>query len=139
MRPSYLLLPLVVGIGAIAVSATRATRSDVSRSAEPTFAEDVAPIVYKNCTSCHRPGGLGPFSLLDYDSAAPKLAKIRGMVASGRMPPWQATGPRGVFRNDRRLTDQERDLIVRWVSTGAKRGDPSKLPPRPQYPEQWEI
>jgi hypothetical protein len=57
------------------------------RSAEPTFAEDVAPIVYKNCTSCHRPGGLGPFSLLDYDSAAPKLRKIRGMVMSGRMPP----------------------------------------------------
>jgi len=132
MRPSYLLLPLVVGIGAIAVSATRAPRSDVAPSAEPTFAEDVAPIVYKHCTSCHRPGGLGPFSLLDYDSAAPKLRKIRGMVMSGRMPPWQAAGPRGVFRNDRRLTDEERDMIIRWIDSGAKPGDPAKLPPRPE-------
>ena len=134
-------LPLAAGVGAIVASVALNPRAGSARSAaaDPTFAEDIAPIVYKNCTSCHRPGGQGPFSLLDYDSAAPKLAKIRGMVASGRMPPWQATGPRGVFRNDRRLTDQERDMIVRWVSTGAKPGDPSKLPPRPQYPEQWEI
>jgi mono/diheme cytochrome c family protein len=139
MRPSYLLLPLVVGIGAIAVSATRAPRTGIARSAEPTFAEDVAPIVYKNCTSCHRPGGLGPFSLLDYDSAAPKLKKIRGMVMSGRMPPWQAAGPRGVFRNDRRLTDEERDMIIRWIDSGAKPGDPAKLPPRPDFATGWEI
>jgi hypothetical protein len=82
---------------------------------------------------------MAPFSLLDYESAAPKVAKIRGMVSSGRMPPWQAAGPRGVFRNDRRLTDQERDMIVRWVSTGAKPGNPKNLPPRPEYPELWEI
>ena len=138
MRASR-VLPLAVGVGAIVAFVVLNPRAGSARSADPTFAEDVAPIVYKNCTSCHRPGGLAPFSLLDYESAAPKVAKIRGMVASGRMPPWQATGPRGVFRNDRRLTDQERDMIVRWVNTGAKPGDPKNLPPRPEYPERWEI
>ena len=139
----FRILPLAVGVGAIVVAAValnpRAGSARNATKADPTFAEDIAPIVYKNCANCHRPGGLGPFSILDYDTAAAKASKIRGMVASGRMPPWQAAGPRGVFRNDRRLTDQERDLIVRWVSTGAKPGDLKKLPPRPVFPEHWEI
>ena len=134
------IVPLLVGVGAVAIAAALAPKPGSAHSgADPTFAEDVAPILYKNCTGCHHPGGLGPFSLLDYDSAAPKLAKIRGMVTSRRMPPWQADGPRGVFRNDRRLTDQERDMIIRWVNTGGKPGDLSKQPPRPEYPAGWEI
>jgi hypothetical protein len=131
-------LPFVVGASFVVVSAAMTPRA-VSRSADPTFAEDVAPVLYKNCTSCHHPGGLGPFSLLDYDSAAPKLRKIKGMVASGRMPPWQAEGPRGMFRNDRRLTAEEKDLIIRWIDSGAKPGDPRNLPPRPTYQSGWSV
>jgi mono/diheme cytochrome c family protein len=138
MRLSALLAPFV-GACALAGWATLDSRAGSARSAEPTFAEDIAPIVYKHCTSCHRPDGLAPFSLLDYESAAPKIRKIKGMVASGRMPPWQAAGPRGVFRNDRRLTDEAREMIIRWVDAGAKPGDPKHLPPRPEYPAGWEI
>ena len=29
-----------------------------------TFTKDVAPIFYKNCTGCHRPGEIAPMSLL---------------------------------------------------------------------------
>ncbi len=137
--PLSRLLPFAAGASAIVIAAALAPKAGSAHSADPTFAEDVAPIFYKNCTTCHRPGGLGPFSLLDYDSTTPKLAKIRGMVMSGRMPPWQAAGPRGVFRNDRRLTDQERDMIVRWVNSGAKPGDMTKLPTKPDYSVGWEI
>ncbi|HUQ83007.1 MAG TPA: hypothetical protein VM076_17780 [Gemmatimonadaceae bacterium] len=133
------VLPIAVGVSAIGAAVALNPRAGSARTADLTFAEDIAPIVYRNCTSCHRPDGIAPFSLLDYESAAPKLAKIKGMVSSGRMPPWQATGPRGVFRNDRRLTDQERDMIVRWVNSGAKPGNPKNLPPRPEYPDKWEI
>jgi mono/diheme cytochrome c family protein len=133
-----------VALAAVATTAgllafARHPEASGASPADPTFAEDVAPIFYKNCATCHRPGGQGPFSLLDYDSAAKKLGKMKALVRSGRMPPWQAVGPRGVFRNDRRLTDQEKDLIVRWLDAGAKPGDMSKLPPRPQYSESWEI
>lgn len=132
-------LPIaVVAIAVISVSAARLPESRPAAS-DPTFAETVAPILYRNCASCHRPGGLGPFSVLDYDSVTPKLGKMRAMVRSGRMPPWQAMGPRGVFRNDRRLTDEEKDIIVRWLDSGAKPGDMSKLPPRPHFREGWEI
>jgi mono/diheme cytochrome c family protein len=139
MRLSHVLPFVATAASAFVAYAALTPRTGDARTADPTFAEDVAPILYRNCTSCHHPGGLGPFSLLDYDSAAPKLAKIKGMVASRRMPPWQADGPRGVFRNDRRLTDEERNTIVRWVDAGAKPGDMAKLPPRPTYDAKWEI
>jgi mono/diheme cytochrome c family protein len=138
MKLSHVLPLAIVAGGAVALSATLLPEAADAHTADPTFA-DVAPVFYKNCASCHRPGGLAPFSLLDYESAAPKLGKMRAMVSSGRMPPWQATGPRGVFKNDRRLTDDERALILRWLDTGAKPGDLTKLPPRPEYASTWEM
>ena len=106
-------------------------------SADPTFAEDVAPILYRNCTVCHHPGGMGPFSLIDYDSAKQFLPEMRDRVSKGEMPPWHAAGPRGEFLNDRRLTDDERQTIVRWIDAGAKAGDLTRLPPRPTYGDGW--
>jgi mono/diheme cytochrome c family protein len=136
MRLSRFVALLGAAFAIVAVSAARVPEH---HSADPTFAEDVAPIFFKNCATCHRPGGIGPFSVLDYDSVTPKLGKMKGMVRSGRMPPWQAAGPRGVFRNDRRLTEAEKDVIVRWLESGAKPGDMTKLPAKPQFTDGWEI
>jgi hypothetical protein len=109
------------------------------RCADPTFAKDVAPIVFRNCANCHRPGGNAPFSMLDYDSAASHIDEIRDAVKTGYMPPWHAEGPHGVFRNDRRLSDAEKDIILKWIDAGAKPGDAKDLPPKPEYPTSWEI
>ena len=62
----------------------------VSAAAAPTFTKDVAPIFYKNCVSCHRPGEIAPMSLLDYQSARPWAKAIREAVAVRKMPPWFA-------------------------------------------------
>ena len=132
----------VIGIASVALAGVlvvRPPRTLVAHGAEPTFAEDVAPILYKNCTTCHRPGGLGPFSLLDYDSAKANIPEMRDAVSKGQMPPWHADGPHGVFRNDRRLSDSERGTILRWIDAGAKPGDLSSQPTRPTYPTGWEI
>jgi len=110
-----------------------------ARAADPTFAADVAPIFYKNCTTCHRPGGMAPFSLLDYDTAAAHIDQMRGDVADGVMPPWHAEGPHGVFRNDRRLSDADKQTILRWIDAGAQPGDLTQLPPKPDYPTKWVI
>jgi hypothetical protein len=110
-----------------------------ARSAEPTFAEDVAPILYANCTTCHHPGGLGPFSLLDYEGAKAKTDEMHDAVEARYMPPWHAEGPHGVFRNDRRLADADRQTILRWIESGAKPGDLSKAPPKPEYPAAWSM
>ncbi|MES2524605.1 MAG: cytochrome c [Gemmatimonadota bacterium] len=106
---------------------------------EPVFTKDVAPILNKNCASCHRPGGLGPFSLLDYDSAKANVADIKDAVKTGYMPPWHAEGPHGTFRNDRRLSALEKATILRWIDGGAKRGDMKALPPKPVFPAGWEM
>jgi hypothetical protein len=105
----------------------------------PTFSADVAPILYTNCATCHRPGEIAPMSLLTYDQARPWAKSIKEKVALGQMPPWHATQPRGTFLNDRRLTDADRDVLIRWASNGAPQGDPKDLPPVPKFTEGWEI
>jgi hypothetical protein len=131
-----------VSVALLGIVVARQPKSLAARSsfvAEPTFAEDVAPILYKNCTTCHRPGGLGPFSLLDYDSAKVNVNEMRDAVATGQMPPWHAEGPRGVFRNDRRLDDADKQTILRWIDQGAKPGDLRNLPAKPEYPSRWAM
>src|SRR5690349_6993799 len=105
----------------------------------PTFNKDVAPILYKNCATCHRPGDIAPMALLTYEQVRPWAKSIREKVSLGAMPPWHADAPAGTFSNDRRLTDQEKDTVSRWVSAGAPQGDPKELLPAPAFTEGWEI
>lgn len=121
------------------VALARQPRTLNAYSADPTFAEHVAPILYGNCTSCHHTGGLGPFSLVEYDSAKANLDDIRHMVSTSQMPPWHAAGAHDVFRNDRRLSDKDKATILQWIDAGAPAGDLKKLPPKPQYKSGWEI
>src|SRR5262244_4033996 len=97
--------------------------------ATPTFSKDVAPILYKNCTNCHRPGEIAPMSLLSYKDARPWARAIREEVSLGKMPPWHADPAHGEFSNDRRLTDADKETIVKWVNAGSLEGDPDDLPP----------
>src|ERR1700682_1296713 len=95
--------------------------------ATPTFSKDVAPILYKNCTSCHRPGEIGPMTLISYGDARPWAKSIATRVTNGTMPPWHADPAHGEFINDRRLSDVERDTIVKWASGGAAEGNKADL------------
>ncbi len=105
----------------------------------PTFSKDVAPILYKNCVTCHRPGEIGPMSLITYEDARPWAAAIKEKVASGAMPPWHSTQPVGTFANDRRLNAHDRETLVRWASSGAPKGDAKDLPAAPKFANGWEI
>ena len=105
----------------------------------PTFTKDVAPILYKHCASCHRSGDIAPMSLLTYEETRPWAKSIREKVASGQMPPWHAVAPHGTFANDRRLSEQEKDTLTRWVNGGSPKGDPKDLPPAPKFTDGWEI
>ena len=62
----------------------------VSYCQSPNFSEDIAPIFYSKCTQCHHSGGVAPFSLIDYSSAAAfsNSGAISYMVSNGLMPPW---------------------------------------------------
>lgn len=107
-------------------------------AAAPTFNQDVAPILFKSCTECHRPGQMAPMSLLDYESARPWARSIKQQVSNRTMPPWGADPHIGRFANDPSLTDDEIARIVRWVDSGAQRGvEPPPAPPA--YADGWQI
>jgi peroxiredoxin len=106
---------------------------------EVTFCRHIAPIVYKHCTSCHRPGQIGPFSLLTYRDAADWADTIGEVVRERRMPPWHADPRHGGFANDPSLTDEERRLLESWVTHGTPEGDPADLPPSPTFASDWAI
>jgi len=117
--------------------------SDTKSGVKPvTFSKDVAPIVFKNCVDCHRPGELAPMSLLTYKESRPWAQSIREKVVTRVMPPWHADEHYSRFSNDRKLTQQEIDVIVAWVDQGAKEGNPKDLPPPPPSPRSadgWKI
>lgn len=105
-----------------------------------TFHRDVLPILQDNCQSCHRPGQIGPFSLLDYRGTRPWARAIRDRVIKREMPPWFADPHYGKFANDTSLSQQEIDTIVRWVDAGAPEGNPTDAPPPVEWPEGgWQI
>lgn len=108
-------------------------------AAVPTFTKDVAPILYKNCTTCHRPGEIAPMSLLTYEDARPYAKAIRDEIGEGHMPPWHADAPPGTFENERRLSDEDKKTILDWIAGGAPRGNPKDQPPQPQYTDGWQI
>jgi TolA-binding protein len=105
----------------------------------PTFAHDVAPILYKNCSSCHRPGETGPFSLLSYDDAKKHAAQIASATANRVMPPWLPDPGFGDFANNPRLSAEEIRLIGDWVKNGAPEGSASEIPPPPNFTEGWQL
>jgi mono/diheme cytochrome c family protein len=125
---------LAVMTGAVAPAAAEARPEGA-----PTFTRDVAPIFYKRCISCHRPGEMAPMSLLSYREARPYARSIRARVEAATMPPWHAEAKPGTFLNERQLTASERDTIVQWVAGGAPEGDSRDLPPAPSFPDGWTI
>ena len=71
------------------------------------FNRDIAPILYQNCSNCHRPGEVAPFALLTYQDAAKRAKQIAAITQARVMPPWKAEPGYGDFLDVRRLTDQQ--------------------------------
>lgn len=113
--------------------------SVVSAAETVTYSKDVAPILWKNCAGCHRPGEVGPFPLLTYKDTAKRASFLKDIVSERKMPPWKAEPGYGAFHDVRRLGDREIDLITRWVDQGAEEGNPRDLPPAPTFPEGWQL
>jgi len=106
-----------------------------------TFERDVGPILAERCGGCHRPGGIGPMSLLEYKEARPWAAAIRAAVLAGQMPPWPVE--EGVrFEGERLLSGREIDVIVDWTRGGAPEGEAAPPPAAPVLAPQtgaWTI
>lgn len=127
---------LVVGLVAVVTGSSVAAQPP---SAPVTFTRDVAPIIFSNCVSCHRPGEVAPFSLLDYRSVRHHAKEIADLTHSRTMPPWKPEQGFGDFAGVRRLTGQQIGVIQQWIRDGKIEGNPADLPPAPKFPDGWKL
>jgi tetratricopeptide (TPR) repeat protein len=124
MSAIRLVLKSLVGLAALPAQA-------------PTWAADVAAIVHRSCTPCHRPGQPAPFSLRSYEDVFKKRAFVLEVVKDGYMPPWQPS--HGEFVGDRRMAAADIATLEAWVDAGAPRGDREQEPAPPTYPSGWQL
>ncbi|REJ65514.1 MAG: tetratricopeptide repeat protein [Planctomycetota bacterium] len=105
----------------------------------PTFARHIAPLMFARCAVCHRPGEAAPFSLLSYDDVAKRGEQILEVTRSRYMPPWQPEPGHFQFVGERRLSDAQLAMLAAWVEQGMPEGDRNELPPRPEWPDDWQL
>ena len=103
--------------------------------AETTFSEHISPIIYNNCTVCHREGEIGPFPLTNYAEVVDLAESILYVTEERLMPPWPPNRQFSRFVGERGLTDGQLQLIANWVESGAPQGDPAQEAPIPDFPE----
>ena len=105
-----------------------------------TFTRHVAPILQENCQVCHRPGEIGPMSLMNYSEVRPWGRSIRQKVANREMPPYQYDLDVGIqaLQYDPRLSVEEIATLVAWIDGGMVEGDPADMPPPVEWPPRGE-
>ena len=110
----------------------------VAAVAAPTFNKDIAPILFENCTTCHRPGEVAPFALQTYQDAAKRASLIALATGKRFMPPWKPEPGYGEFAHERRLTDAQIATLAEWAATGAAEGE-GPAPVAPKFPQGWQL
>src|SRR5436190_4482900 len=99
-----------------------------SAAAPVTFNKDIAPIIYRHCSSCHRPGEAAPFPLVSFQDVVKKGKTIGEVTASHLMPPWKAEPASYAYRDERRLEAEEIGLIQAWLNAGMPEGNAADRP-----------
>lgn len=125
------------------VASAKANSESNSKSSEmssnPAWSRDIAPILYKNCATCHHPGGAGPFSLLTYADAKRWGAQVVKVTQSRYMPPWLPELGHGDFVDNRRLSDPDLVTLRKWFQAGMPEGAPAAAPKAPVYDSTWQM
>ena len=103
------------------------------------FNKHVAPILYRHCAGCHRPGEAAPFALLSYEDAKKRDRQIVEVTAKRIMPPWLPEPGYGHFIEERRLSDAELKLLADWVDQGSAEGNTADLPTAPKWDSKWQL
>ena len=134
-------LACVCAVGIVVVQAAAAAQQTADGIV--TFTRDVAPVLQEHCQVCHRPGSIAPMSLLTYEDVRPWARAIKAQLAKRAMPPWTLDRTVGIqeMKEDRSLSDEAIATIVKWVDSGAPRGDPVDMPPPRQFSDasKWTI
>ena len=136
---ALLVISIVAAVSLQSHSASRPQTQSPAPNGQITFNREIAPILFRYCAACHRPGEAGPFPLLTYKDAVSHARQIVAVTKSRFMPPWLPEPGELKFADELRLSDAQIALIEKWVEEGAVEGAPSDLPPVPSFVEGWQI
>lgn len=98
-----------------------------------TWSEHIAPVIYKNCSICHRSNEAGGFNLLSYVDVVKKASLIKFVTSTRYMPPWPADPKYSHFAGERVLSELEINNINDWINNGFQRGDSALEPKSPVF------
>ncbi len=121
------------------LSWTSSSRATEEPAEAITFSKHIAPILWENCSACHRPGEVGPFPLVSYQDAAKRAPFLAQITGDRRMPPWKPEPGLLPFHDERRLSAEQVALFARWAADGAPEGDPQDLPEPPKFTQGWQL
>jgi hypothetical protein len=131
-------ISLLMAIAAVAMTSAPAMAQD-----QITFTKHIAPILQDHCQVCHRPDTIAPMSLVTYEQTRPWAKSIKAKVVAREMPPWFIEKNVGVqrFNEDPSLTDEEVEMVAKWVDSGAPQGNPADMPKPREFPDEhaWRI
>jgi hypothetical protein len=108
-------------------------------SQNPNYCEDVAPIIYNKCLTCHHNGGIGPISFETYADVVSNAGMIQHVTSTGEMPPWP---PDTLYKNyayENVLSFDEINTITDWITNGSPLGDTSLLPQFPSFSNNLNL
>ncbi len=110
----------------------------IAKEGKVTYHRDVAPIMQKHCQECHRPGEVGPFSLMTYKQAVNWAQDIKIYTQKREMPPWKVSEGMA-FHSERRLTEAEIKTLADWADHGTPAGDVKDAPAPRTFPKGWQL
>lgn len=113
-------------------------KKEVAKVADVTYHRDVQPILQKHCQECHRPGEVGPISLMTFKQAVTWAQDIKDYTQRREMPPWKVSEG-FTFHNERRMTDKEIKTLADWADGGTPAGDPNHAPPPRKFTSGWQL
>ncbi len=122
-----------------AVGCVIGRKKNIEPHGDVTYSKHIAPIFNQRCVECHRAGEIAPFPLTSYQDSIGWDATIAEVIREDRMPPWNANPEYGHFRNDSRLTAEEKTTILTWIENGCPEGDQADLPPAPSFVKGWRM
>ena len=122
-----------------AVGCVIGRKKNIEPHGDVTYSKHIAPIFNQRCVECHRAGEIAPFPLTSYQDSIGWEATIAEVIREDRMPPWNANPEYGHFRNDSRLTAEEKTTILTWIENGCPEGDQADLPPTPSFVKGWRM
>jgi len=106
---------------------------------QATWSEDIAALVYTNCSHCHHDGGIAPFELMSYNDVVDWSHLMEHAIEENEMPPWPADPNYRHFANEDYLTDAEKELFLTWIAVEMPEGNLATAPIAPTFPPSGSL